>query len=121
MMQGPPPPMVQQSMMSRNRMLIVGAIGLGLLLLMAGGVLFNLGAAHVNPATDNTDAQVARYNLQNVWAPVLWDIGMLFFVGGLVLAVIAMEEMDPFVRLFLLILAFVALLLILAKPTTIFG
>lgn len=119
MMQGLPPPMMQQSMMSRNRMLIVGAIGLGLLLLMAGGVLFNLGAARV--VNDTPDQQVSRYNLQNVWAPVLWDIGMLFFVGGLVLAVIGMEEMDPFVRLFLLILAFVALLLILAKPTTIFG
>ncbi len=119
MMQGPPPPMMQQSMMSRNRMLIVGAIGLGLLLLMAGGVLFNMGAARV--VNDTLDQQVSRYNLQNVWAPVLWNVGMLFFVGGLVLAVIAREEMDPFVRLFLLILAFVALLLILAKPTTIFG
>ncbi len=119
MMQGPPPPMMQPSMMSRNRMLIVGAIGLGLLLLMAGGILFNMGAARV--VNDTPDQVVSRYNLQNVWAPTLWAIGMFFFIGGLVLAAIALEELDPFVRLFLLILAFVALLLVLAKPSTIFG
>ncbi len=100
-------------------MLIVGAIGLGLLLLMAGGVIFNLGGAHV--VNDTTEQQVNRYNQQHVWAPILWDAGMLFFVGGLVLAGIALEEMDPFVRLFLLILAFIALLLVLASPTIIFG
>ncbi len=120
-MQGPPPPMAQQSMTSRNRMLIVGAIGLGLLLLMAGGVVFNLGAARVVTANDTEEQQVNRYNQQNVWAPILWDVGMLFFVGGLVLAGLLLEEVDPFVRLFLLILAFIALLLVLASPTTIFG
>ncbi len=118
-MQGPPPPMMQPSMMSRNRMMVVLAIGLGLLLLMAGGVVFNLGNARV--ANDTTDQQIGRYNQQHVWAPVLVDVGMLFFVGGLVLAALILEELDPFVRLFLLILAFIALLLILASPSTIFG
>jgi hypothetical protein len=112
---------MQQSMIYRNRMLIVGAVALGLLLLMAGGIVYNLGAAHVVPTSDSPEQVVSRYNLQNVWAPVLWDLGMLFFVGGIVLAAIVVEEMDPFVRLFLLILAFVALLLILANPSTIFG
>jgi len=119
MMQGPPPPMMQQSMMSRNRMLIVGAIGLGLLLLMAGGIIFNLGGAQV--VNDTNEQQINRYNQQHVWAPILWDVGMFFFVGGLVLAGIVLEELDPFVRLFLLILAFIALLLVLSSPTTIFG
>ncbi len=100
-------------------MLIVGSIGLGLLLLMAGGVVFNLGNARV--INETQAQQYARENQQNVWAPILWDVGMLFFVGGLVLAGLLLEEVDPFVRLFLLILAFIALLLVLASPTTIFG
>ena len=46
---------------------------------------------------------------------------MFFFLLGLVAAAVFIEELDIFVRLFLLILAFVALLLVLANSPTIFG
>jgi len=46
---------------------------------------------------------------------------MFFFVIGLVGAAVFVEDMDIFVRLFLLIVGFVALLLVLANSPTIFG
>lgn len=119
-MQGPPPPMMQQSMSSRGRMIVVIAVGIGLLLLMVGAVLGHMAnQTYATPPDANTVA--ANTNLRTVWAPALWDLGMFFFVGGLVLAAMGLEDLDPFVRLFLLLLAFVALLMILANPATIFG
>ena len=103
-------------------MMIVGAIGLGLLLFMAGAIVMHMGNQNYPAGTPPTPEQVAgNANLRQVWGPSLMDIGMFFFVGGLLLAGIALEDLDPFVRLFLLILAFIALLLILASPSTIFG
>jgi len=122
-MQGPPPPMMQpmQSMMgNRNRLIVVTAVALGLFLLMAGAILYNLGN-QTYATTPSADQIAANTNLRTVWAPIVMDLGMFFFVGGLVLAAIIIEELDPFVRIFLLVLAFVALLLILANPSNIFA
>jgi len=46
---------------------------------------------------------------------------MFFLVFGLLAAAVFMEDIDVFARLFLIILGFLALLLILASSTTIFG
>ena len=103
-------------------MLVALAIGFGLLLLFVGAVLINVShSAVANPGSEPADQRVARENLGLVWGPAVANIGMFFFVAGLIGAAIMMEEGDPFVRLFLLILAFVALLLILARSPTIFG
>ena len=48
------------------------------------------------------------------------DFGLFLFVSGLLFAVAALEDLDVFVRLFLMILAFVAVLLILASPASFF-
>lgn len=119
-MQGPPPPMMQPPMRNWNRIIVLAAVGLGLLLLAIGMMTIHVGNQVVNPANDTIDAQIARENLVTVWGPIILDFGMFLFVGGLVLAALTMEELDPFVRVFLLILAFVALLLILARPSNIF-
>lgn len=88
----------------------MGAVGLGLLLLAVGGVVINLGN---NPSGPNS-------SLVTTWGPSVMDFGLFLLVGGLVLGAVALDSLDIFIRLFLLILAFVALLMILASPATFF-
>ncbi len=90
--------------------LVLGAVGLGLLLLAVGGVVINLGH---NPSGTNPD-------LYTTWGPSVMDFGLFLLVAGLILGAIVLENLDVFIRLFLLILAFVALLMILASPATFF-
>ncbi len=118
MMQGPPPPMMIQPMVSRNRLIVVGLVFLGLLLLMIGGAVINAGHTLIVAPTPEQAANNA--NLVAVWGPTLMDIGLFFLVSGLLFAVAVLEDLDVFVRLFLMILAFVAVLLILASPATFF-
>lgn len=119
-MQAPPPPMMSAPMMmDRRRLLVSASIVFGLFLLFVGAILVNLSnAAH---GTETPDQMIARQNLGLVWGPAVAHIGMFFFIVGLVGAAVFLEEMDIFVRLFLLIVAFVALLLVLANSPTIFG
>lgn len=103
-------------------MMIGLVIAFGLFLLMVGAVLVDMSNAQVaDPAAEPDDQRVARENLGLVWGPALAHVGMFFFVIGLIGAAVFTEEMDTFVRLFLLVLAFVALLLVLANSPTIFG
>ena len=117
-MQGPPPPMMMQRMVSRTRLIVLGLIGLGLFLLFLGAAFSNAGhTQYVN----QTEAQtVNNFNLMTVWGPTFMAFGLFLLVGGLLFAVAALEDLDIFVRLFLMILAFVAVLLILASPATFF-
>lgn len=115
----PPPPMM---MMDRKKLLVGIAIAFGLFLLFVGSVLVDMSnAAVVDPGAEPDDQRVARENLGLVWGPAVAHAGMFFFIVGLIGAAVFIEEMDAFVRLFLLILAFVALLLVLASSPTIFG
>ncbi len=91
---------------SRLQMVLVALVGLGLLLIAAGGIIINVGSV--------TGSQ--NVNMQQSYGPVVIDIGLFLFIGGIVLAALALESMDVFVRLFLMVLAFVALLMILANP-----
>lgn len=109
-MQGPPP-MMQTMMRDRNRMLVAFLVALGLLLLMAGAIVTNYSYVSAAPNPD----------LRTVWGPSIMDVGIFLFVLGLIAGAMLLEDVDPFVRLFMLILAFVAILLILAKSPTIFG
>lgn len=119
-MQAPPPPMMSAPMMmDRRRTMLALAIAFGLFLLMVGAILADMSNAQV--LNETPEAAAARENLGLVWGPALAHAGMFFFVLGLVAAAVFIEEMDIFVRLFLLILAFVALLLVLANSPTIFG
>jgi hypothetical protein len=105
--------MMQQAMVSRNRLIVMGLIFFGLLFLMIGGAVINAGHATTSNPTGNSD-------LVAIWGPTMMDIGLFFLVSGLLFAVAALEDLDVFVRLFLMVLAFVAVLLILASPTTFF-
>ncbi len=117
-MQGPPPPMMEQRMVSRNRLIVAGLIFLGFVFLVVGAGTINAGRTTlVNPTPDQT---ANNLNLVNVWGPTFMDIGLFLVVSGLLFAVAALEDIDVFVRLFLMILAFVAVLLILASPATFF-
>ena len=121
-MQAPPPPMMSGMMMDRKKTMIAASIVIGLFLLFVGAVLVDMSNAVVaNPATEPPDQTAARENLGLVWGPAVAHAGMFFFVIGLVGAAVFVEDMDIFVRLFLLIVGFVALLLVLANSPTIFG
>jgi hypothetical protein len=101
--------MMQQPMVSRSRLIVMGLVFFGLLFIMVGGAVINAGHA------TNGDP-----NLIAVWGPTFMDIGLFFLVSGLLFAVAALEDLDVFVRLFLMVLAFVAVLLILVAPSTFF-
>jgi hypothetical protein len=109
-METPPPPMMRGYGMSRTQMVVVAAVGLGLLLLAAGTVVVNLGK---NPGALNA-------GLVTTYGPIIMDIGLWLLVGGIILAAVVLDNLDVFVRLFLLILAFVALLLVIANPSAFF-
>ncbi len=105
-------------MVSRNRLIAVALVFLGLVFLVVGAGTINAGhTTIVNPTADQT---ANNLNLVTVWGPTFFDIGLFLLVAGLLFAVVALEDLDVFVRLFLMILAFVAVLLILASPATFF-
>lgn len=106
-------------MMDRRR--LVGAfIAIGLLLLFVGAAAVDFSHSAPNPG-ETQEAAIARQNLGAVWGPFFAHAGMLLFVVGLIAAAAFVEEMDVFVRLFLVILAFIAVLLVLASSSTVFG
>ncbi len=119
-MQAPPPPMMSGMMMDRKKTMIAAAIVIGLFLLFVGAVLVDMSHAAPRPG-ETTEQTLARADLGLVWGPAVAHAGMFFFVIGLVGAAVFVEDMDIFVRLFLLIVGFVALLLVLANSPTIFG
>ena len=118
-MQAPPPPMMSGPMMMDRRRLVGAVIVIGLFLLFVGAILVDL--SHASVPNETAEAAAARANLGLVWGPLVAHAGMFFLVLGLLAAAVFMEDMDVFVRLFLVILAFLALLLILASSSTIFG
>jgi hypothetical protein len=102
-------------MMDRKRLLVIGSIVFGLFLLFVGAAIVD--SSHLT-ADVGTPAGNDR---ATVWGPLVAHAGMFFFVIGLIGAAVLLEDVDIFVRLFLLIVAFVALLLVLANSPTIFG
>jgi len=106
MMETPPPPMMRGYGMSRNQLAVVAAVGLGLLLLAVGMVVVNLGN---NPSGPNQ-------SLVLTWGPIVMDFGLWLLVGGILLAAVTLDNLDVFIRLFLMIVAFVVLLLVIANP-----
>jgi hypothetical protein len=116
-MQAPPPPMMNP-MMSRNRMmglLVYLVIGVGLLLLAAGATMSLLSRETV------TNPPAWQADWANVWGPAVWNFGMFIFLGGLIGFTMMNEQMDPFVRLFAMVILFVAVLLVLVRSLFIFG
>jgi len=112
--------MMSGMMMDRKRMGIGFLLIGGLLLLAAGAMLVD--ASHSEFASQPTpEQQAAQDNLGLVWGPAIAHFGMFLLVAGLLGAAILLEDVDVFVRLFLLILSFVALLLVLASSPTLFG
>ncbi len=117
-MQEPPPPMMTGRLVSRYRLIAVGLVFLGFVFLVVGAGFINAGhTTIVNPTPDQT---ANNANLAAVWGPTFMDVGLFLLVAGLLFAVTALEDLDVFVRLFLMVLAFVAVLMILASPATFF-
>jgi len=112
--------MMSGSMMMDRRRLVGVALLLGLFFLFLGAFFVDLSHATPNPG-ESQEAAIARQNLGAVTGPALAHFGMFLFVLGLIAAAVFVEEMDVFVRLFLVILAFVALLLVLTGSSSVFG
>jgi hypothetical protein len=117
-MEAPPPPMMNP-MMSRNRMsgmLIYLVLGLGLLLLGVGATL----SLFAHETITNPPPWQGDY--ATVWGPAAWNFGMLLFLAGLIgFTMMSGERMDPFVRLFAMVILFVAVLLVLVRSLFFFG
>jgi len=119
-MQDLPPPMMRGPMMMDRRRLVGLTIVLGLALLTIGALLVDASHARPNPG-ESQEAANTRANYGLVYGPMAAHLGMFLFVIGLISAAVFFENLDVFVRLFLVILSFLAVLLILAGSTTIFG
>jgi uncharacterized membrane protein len=119
MRDAPPPPMMRGSMMLDSRRIGIGAIVVGLLFMMIGALLVD--ASRNIPSTETDEATANRENLGRAWGPALSHVGAFAFVAGLLLTALFVETTDIFVRLFMLVLAFLALLLVLANSPTLFG
>jgi len=109
---------MMQRMVSRSRLIVVVAVGIGLFLLFLGAAFMNAG--HTEYLNQTAAQTVNNNNLIAVWGPTFMAFGLFMLVGGLLFGAAALEDLDVFVRLFLMILAFVAVLLILASPATFF-
>lgn len=110
--------MMSRPMVSRTRLIVIVAVGLGLFLLFIGAAFINAGhTVYVNPTAEQT---ANNANLVAVWGPTFMAFGLFLLVGGLLFGAAGLEDLDLFVRLFMMILAFVAVLLILASPATFF-
>src|SRR2546430_50038 len=105
---------------ARWNMCMASAIALVLVFRMNGAILNDVSRTAQSPG-EPADAALARADLANVWGPLVAHFGIFLFVLGLFAAAVYAEDLDVFVRLFLLIVAFVALLLVLANSPTIFG
>jgi len=101
--------------------MVAAVIALGLLFLMVGAILVDLSHTVLAGNPPPQDQVIANENLGLVWGPAVAHFGIFLFVLGLFAAAVYVEDLDIFVRLFLLIVAFVALLLVLANSPTIFG
>jgi uncharacterized membrane protein len=112
--------MMRGSMMMDRRRLVGLMIVIGLLFLMIGAIFVDWSRTNP-PGVETPEARAARLDRATVWGPMAAHIGMFLFVIGLISAAVFFENLDVFVRLFLVILSFLAVLLILAGSTTIFG
>src|SRR5437763_17069405 len=112
----PPPPMMRGPMMMDRRRLVGLAIVVGLVFLLAGAILVDESHARPNPG-ETQEAAITRENLCLVSGPAGAHIEMFLIVMGLISAAVFFEELDIFVRLFLVILSFLAVLLLSAGST----
>jgi hypothetical protein len=110
--------MMMQRMVSRSRLIVAVVVGLGLFLLFIGAAFTNAG--HTQYVNQTQEQTINNNNLVAVWGPTFMAFGLFLLVGGLLFGAAVLEDLDIFVRLFLMILGFVAVLLILASPATFF-
>jgi hypothetical protein len=112
--------MMGASMLFNRRTFVGILVFLGLLFLFVGAALTDLSRA-TPPQNEPPADEITRLNYGLVWGPLAAHFGMFLLILGLLTAAVFFRDLDVFARLFLLILAFVSVLLILAGSTTVFG
>src|SRR3990170_4486407 len=112
-MQPPPPPMMAAEMSKRLTMLMSWAFVLGLFLLALSGILWN--AARLGPTIDQ-----GELDLQNVYAPILWNLGFFLLIAGVFGYAVMVKNVDPLGRLLLWIVAFILVVLLFTSPSLFF-
>ncbi len=101
-------------------MLMTMFLMLGLLFIAAAGMIwaysFTQGDPAGNPPISSWDAS----NYRNVYAPIVWNLGMFLLIFGIWGTAMMRQDMDPMARLLMYLVAFILILLIFVAPTLFF-
>jgi len=119
-MQPPPPGMMMSAEASRRQTmntLTMLFLLLGLLLIAVAGMVSAYGNLGVSATTPQSQDQI---NMQTVWAPVVWNLGMFLLVFGIWGTALSRGDMDPMARLLLYLVSFIVILLIFTAPSVLF-
>lgn len=102
-------------------MLMTLFLVLGLLLLAAAGMVWSYanlqGDSTRPPPITAWDAN----NYQNVWAPMLWNLGMFLLIFAIWGMALMRQDLDPMARLLLYFVSFIIILLIFVAPSLMFN
>ena len=94
---------------------------LGLLLIAAAGMIYAYSFTQGDPNAPNPPiSSWDAANYRNVWAPIVWDLGMFLLIFGIWGMAMMRQDMDPMARLLMYLVAFILILLIFVAPTLMF-
>ncbi len=85
----------------------------GIALLAVAGVVYSVAFAGVRAGDSLPQGGL---DLQRVWAPVFWNLGMLFLLLGIFGTAVYRKSSDPLARLLVWLVALILVLLLIASP-----
>jgi len=93
----------------------------GLILIAVAGMVWSWSLVQGDPAAPNPPITTwDRNNLQNVWAPIFWDAGMVLLILGIWSMAMMRQDMDPMARLLMYLVSFILILLVFVAPSLMF-
>jgi L-asparagine transporter-like permease len=105
MMQAPPNVAAAASMRQTVTLLVSLCVVIGIVVLALAGVVYSAGFA----GQGNAD-------LRQVWAPIVWNLGMMFLLVGILGTAVYRKTTDPLARLLLWFVALILVLLLVTAP-----
>ncbi|OGS50509.1 MAG: hypothetical protein A3K65_07075 [Euryarchaeota archaeon RBG_16_68_12] len=85
----------------------------GIALLALAGVVYSASFAGVPAGGQLSQGSL---DLQRVWAPIFWNLGMLFVLLGIFGTAVYRKSSDPLARLLVWLVALILVLLLIAAP-----
>jgi len=115
----PLPPMVaaETSMRQTINLIVSLAFVVGLGCLAVAGMIWSY--SYVGVPSGGPLPQ-GSLDLQRAWAPIFWNLGMLFLLLGILGNAVYRKTTDPLARLLLWLVALVVALLLVTTPTIFF-